>query len=62
MPIEDLRELYASTFNGPILSTTKQEEMSTSSEHSTEQEEGHDYQSLTIVEQSNISMIQKKNK
>ena len=48
MPIEDLRELYASTFNGPILSTTKQEEMSTSSEHSTEQEEGHDYQSLTI--------------
>ncbi|CAF0971082.1 unnamed protein product [Rotaria sordida] len=51
MPIEDLRKLYTSSSNIANIPTSKQEEISTSSEDSTDQEEDSGYQRLLIAEQ-----------
>ncbi|CAF3325753.1 unnamed protein product [Rotaria socialis] len=50
MPIEDLRKLYTSSSNIANMPTPKQEETSTSSEDSTDQEDGSGYQRLLIAE------------
>ncbi|CAF4842612.1 unnamed protein product [Rotaria sp. Silwood1] len=53
MPIEDLRKLYTSSSNIANIPTSKQEEISTSSDDSTDQEEDSGYQRLLIAEHPN---------
>jgi len=61
MPIEDLRKLYTSSTNIPNISTSKQEEISTSEEDSSDQEEDSGYQRLLIAENPTLSKEKKTN-
>lgn len=54
MPIEDLRKLYTTASNIVNVPTPKQEEIGTSSEDSTDQED-NGYQRLLIVEHPTMS-------
>lgn len=56
MPIEDLRKLYTSSTSITHVPTPKQEEISTSDEDSSDDEEDSGYQRLLIAEHPNLSM------
>jgi hypothetical protein len=55
MPIEDLRKLYTSSSHMTNIPVSKQEEISTSDEDSSEQEEDSGYHRLLIAEHPPLS-------
>jgi hypothetical protein len=59
MPIEDLRKLYTSSSNIVNIPVSKQEEISTSEEDSSDQEEDSGYQRLLIAENASLSTSKK---
>ena len=55
MPIEDLRKLYTTSSNIANIPASKQEELSTSDEDSSDEEEDSGYQRLLIAEHPTLS-------